>query len=60
MHLTTLELALLCTNLLVLGGLIVLMLLRGPSGPAALLAIGAFLASVAIIGKAMKSASGKL
>ena len=59
MNLTKLDLALLCTNLLVLGALIVLMLLRGPSGPTVLLAMGAFGMSVAKIGKAISTAPEK-
>jgi hypothetical protein len=59
MNLTRLELFLLCTNLMVLGGLGVLMLIRGPSVPVVLLALGALGMSVAKIGKAMSSAANK-
>jgi hypothetical protein len=60
MRLTKVEMLFLCTNLIALGGLLVLMALRGPSVPAVLLAIGACGAAVAKIGKAMSSAPEKL
>ncbi len=51
MKLTKLEVVLLCMNLVALGGLLVLMALRGPNGPAILLAIGAAGMATAKIGK---------
>jgi hypothetical protein len=53
MNLTKLDFAILCSNLFALGGIIVLIALRGPSGPAVLLAIGAGGMSAAKIGKAI-------
>ena len=53
MRFTKLDLFLLSTNLIVLGGLIVLMALRGPSGPTILLTVGASLAAIAKIGGAV-------
>jgi hypothetical protein len=47
-----LDIALLCSNCLVLGGLMVLMALRGPSVPAVLLAIGAAGMAISKLGKA--------
>lgn len=53
MRFTKLDLLLLSTNLIALGGLIVLMALRGPSGPTILLTVGALLAAVAKLGRAI-------
>ena len=52
MRITKLDLFLLCTNLFVLGGLLVLMALRGPSAPAVLLAIGAAGMAISKLGQA--------
>ena len=51
MRISKLDLFLLCTNLIALGGMGVLIALRGPSGPSVLLAAGAALMVVAKIGK---------
>ena len=53
MRFTTLDLLLLSTNLIALGGLIVLMALRGPSGPTIMLTVGALLTAVAKVGRAV-------
>ena len=53
MNLTKLDLTILCSNLIALGGLIVLMELRGPRVPAVVLAVGAGGMSIAKIGKAL-------
>ena len=55
MHLTKLDFVLLCTNLIVFGGLLVLMVLRGPSGPTILLTVGSAGMAVAKIGGAFRS-----
>ena len=57
MNITRVALAFLCLNLIVLGGIMVLMALRGPSVPAVLLAIGAAGMAVAKIGKAVSAKS---
>jgi hypothetical protein len=53
MKLTNVGLALLCLNLIVLGGLLVLIALRGPSVPAILLAVGTAGMAVAKIRRAL-------
>ena len=55
MKMTKLDLSLLCINLFVLGGLLVLMMLRGPSVPAVLLAIGTAGMAIGKLGKAFAS-----
>jgi hypothetical protein len=55
MNITKFDLSLLCLNLFVLGGLVVLMALRGPSVPAVLLAIGAAGMAIGRAGKAFAS-----
>jgi hypothetical protein len=55
MKLSKLDLGLLSMNLIAVGGLLVLMALRGPSIPAALLAFGAGLSAIAKLGKAFLS-----
>ena len=57
MRITKLDMFLLCTNLIVLGGLIVLMALRGPSVPAVLLAVGAAGMAISKLGQAFLCAS---
>jgi hypothetical protein len=57
MNLTKLDLTLLCVNLVVFGGIVVLMALRGPNGPTVLLALGAAGMAIAKVGRALKSAS---
>jgi hypothetical protein len=52
MKITKLELGFLCLNLIVLGGALVLMLLRGPNTPLVLLTIGTLGMAIAKIGKA--------
>ena len=52
MRITKLDFLLLCTNLVALGGIGVLIALRGASGPSVLLAVGAALMAAAKIGKA--------
>jgi hypothetical protein len=54
MNITKVELTLLCTNLIVMGGVLTLMALRGPSVPGILLAIGAAGMAVAKISKALR------
>ena len=55
MKLTKFELFLLSFNFFVLGGLVVLIALRGPTGPSVLLAVGAALAVIAKLGNALLS-----
>jgi hypothetical protein len=55
MKLTKLDLFLLSSNFFVLGGLVVLITLRGPTGPSVLLAVGAALTVIAKLGKAFTS-----
>jgi hypothetical protein len=55
MNLTKLDLFLLSTNLIVFGGLAVLILLRGPSVPSVLLAAGSGLTAFAKLCKAFTS-----
>ncbi len=55
MRLTKVELTFLCLNLIVLGGLLVLIALRGPSVPAILLGVGTAGMALAKIGKAFSS-----
>ena len=53
MTLSKLDLFLLSTNLIALGGLVVLIILRSPSVPSVLLAVGALGMAIAKIGKAL-------
>jgi hypothetical protein len=53
MNLTKVGLFLLCVNCFVLGGLVVLILLRGPSVPTILLALGAAGMAIGSIGRAL-------
>jgi hypothetical protein len=57
MTMTKLDLGLLCVNLFALGGIIVLMMLRGPSAPAVLLTVGAAGMAISRLGKAFASAT---
>jgi hypothetical protein len=55
MKMTELDLGLLCVNFFVLGGILVLMTLRGPSVPTVLLAIGAAGVAIGKLGKTFAS-----
>jgi hypothetical protein len=53
MNIAKTELGLLCLNLVVLGGILVLIALRGPSIPAVLLAVGSAGGAIAKVSKAL-------
>ena len=55
MTLTKLDLFMLSFNFFALGGLVVLIALRGATGPSVLLAVGAALVVIARLGKAFTS-----